>query len=488
MCNLGGIVRKGRTIGFAMGAAAVAAAVVVAAATAAPAASRPDASTGATAPKVSIRPGVLHLGKVFSSPPTGQCAPGITCYVPAQMQRAYNLGPLLRRGITGKGRTIAIVDSFGSPTIKSDLAFFDKTFGLPAPPSLAVIAPVGRIPKWDPANSDMVGWAGETSLDVEWAHAMAPGANIVLIETPVSETEGVTGFPQIVKAEQLVISNPRAHGIAKPDVISQSFSATEETFTGIGQINAKGLRDSYKLAARHGVTVLTATGDSGAADVGLDLSTFFTKPVTSWPDSDPLVTGVGGTQVKLSSSGKFSQVAWNDTFTRAVQEFIFGDAGPNPLASGGGKSILFSRPTWQNGVKSVTGSARGVPDISMSGACSGLADVFESFPPGTGIPNGWFPSCGTSEATPLFAGVVALAAQVAGHSLGLINPALYRLSAQHAPGLVDVTSGSNIVSFTQGGKKFTFGFPARKGYDLVTGVGTVNAAFFAYELAGKRVP
>jgi subtilase family serine protease len=471
-----------------MGVTAVAAAVVAAAATSAPAASRPDASTRATAPKISIKPGVLHLGKVFSSPPTGQCAPGITCYVPAQMQRAYNLGPLFSRGITGKGRTIAIVDSFGSPTIKRDLAFFDKTFGLPAPPSLAVIAPAGPIPKWDPANSDMVGWAGETTLDVEWAHAMAPGANIVLIETPVSETEGVTGFPQIVNAEKQVITNPRAHGIAKPDVISQSFSATEETFTGIGQINAKGLRDSYKLAAQHGVTVLTASGDSGAADVGLDLSTFFTRPVTSWPDSDPLVTGVGGTQVKLSSTGKFSQVAWNDTFTRAVQEYIFGDAGPNPLASGGGKSILFSRPTWQNGVKSVTGNARGVPDISMSGACAGLADVYESFPPGTGIPNGWFPSCGTSEATPLFAGIVALAAQVAGHSLGLINPALYRLSAQHAPGLVDVTSGSNIVSFTQGGKKYTFGFPARKGYDLVTGVGTVNAAFFAYELAGKRVP
>jgi subtilase family serine protease len=488
MCNLGGIVPKGRTIRLAVGATALAAAAVVAVATTAPAASRPDTSTGASAPKVSIRPGVLHLGKAFSAPPPTACAVGITCYTPAQLQKAYNLAPLYKRGITGKGRTIAIVDSFGSPTIKSDLAFFDKTFALPAPPSFKVIAPAGPIPKWDPNNSDMVGWAGETTLDVEWAHAMAPGANIVLVETPVSETEGVTGFPQIVNAEKQVITNPRAHGIAKPDVISQSFSATEETFTGIGQINANHLRDSYKLAAQRGVTVLTATGDSGAADVGLDLSTYFTKPVTSWPDSDPLVTGVGGTQVKLSSAGKFSQVAWNDTFNHAVQELIFGDAGPNPLASGGGKSVLFSRPTWQNGVKSVTGTARGVPDISMSGACSGLADVYESFPPGTGIPNGWFPSCGTSEATPLFAGIVALAAQVAGHSLGLINPALYRLSAQHAPGLVDVTSGSNIVSFAQGGKKFTFGFPARKGYDLVTGVGTVNGALFAYELAGKRVP
>ena len=483
--------RKGRTISLAIGATALAAAVVVAAATSAPAASRPDSSTAATAPKISIRPGVLHLGKVFSTAPTtGFCETHfkVACYVPAQLQRAYNLSPLFKKGITGKGRTIAIVDSFGSPTIKSDLAFFDKTFGLPAPPSFKVIAPAGPIPKWDPNNSDMVGWAGETSLDVEWAHAMAPGASIVLIETPVSETEGVTGFPQIVSAEKQVISDPGKFGVNKPDVISQSFSATEETFTGIGQINANGLRDSYKLAASRGVTVLTATGDSGAADVGLDLSTFFTKPVTSWPDSDPLVTGVGGTHVRLSTAGKFSSVAWNDTFSHDVQEYIFGNAGPNPLAGGGGKSVLFSRPTWQNGVRSVTGSARGVPDIAMSAACNGLADVYESFPPGTGLPNAWYPSCGTSEATPLFAGIVALAAQVAGHSLGLINPALYRLSAQHAPGLVDVTSGSNIVTFTQGGKKYSFGFPATKGYDLVTGVGTVNAAFFAYELAGQPVP
>jgi subtilase family serine protease len=484
-------VRKGRIITLAMGASVLAAAVVVAAATTAPAASRPDASTGASAPKISIRPGVVHLGKVFSgAPTTAQCEKQfqVACYVPAQLQKAYNLAPLFQRGITGKGRTIAIVDSFGSPTIKSDLAFFDKTFGLPAPPSFKILAPAGPIPKWDPKNSDMVGWAGETTLDVEWAHAMAPGANIVLIETPVSETEGVTGFPQIVSAESKVISNPGAFGVNKPDVISQSFSATEETFTGIGQINANHLRDSYKLAAARGVTVLTATGDSGAADVGLDLSTYFTKPVTSWPDSDPLVTGVGGTHVRLNSNGTFSSVAWNDTYVHAVQEYIFGNAGPNPLAGGGGKSVLFGRPAYQDGVKSVTGSARGVPDIAMSAACNGLADVYESFPAGSNIPNGWYPSCGTSEATPLFAGIVALAAQVAGHSLGLINPALYRLSAQQAPGLVDVTSGSNIVTFTQGGKTYTFGFPAKKGYDLVTGVGTVNGALFAYELAGRRVP
>ena len=126
--------------------------------------------------------------------------------------------------MTGKGVTIVIVDSYGSPTIRGDLAVFDRAYHLPAPPSLRIIQPAGKVPGYDPANSDMVGWAGETTLDVEWAHAVAPGANILLVETPVSETEGVHGFPQIVAAEQYVLK----HHLG--DVISQSFGATEPTF------------------------------------------------------------------------------------------------------------------------------------------------------------------------------------------------------------------------------------------------------------------
>ena len=101
-----------------------------------------------------------------------------------------------------------------------------------------------------------------------------------------------------------------------------------------------------------------------------------------------------------------------------------------------------------------------------------------------GAPSGWSPECGTSEATPLFAGIVALADQVAGHSLGLINPALYQLAAAHKPGIVDVTSGNNTVSFTQDGREQTVpGFTARPGYNLATGLGTVNAPYFVPELA-----
>jgi subtilase family serine protease len=265
------------------------------------------------------------------------------------------------------------------------------------------------------------------------------------------------------------------------DVISQSFSATEQTFSPRASVNA--LRAAYVDAQRHHVTVLAASGDNGAANVGLDGSTFFTLPTTTWPPSDPLVTAIGGTQLHLAANGSHTSpdTVWNDTFSVPTQKFIFGNNGPNPLAAGGGKSVLFSRPSYQNLVRGVVGQSRGVPDISMSAACNGAVDVYQSFP---GIAAGWFPTCGTSEATPLFAGIVALAVQQAHHSLGLINPALYLMSALHLPGLVDVTSGNNTVSFAQGGTQHTVrGFSAGPGYDLASGVGTVNAALFVPELA-----
>ena len=377
--------------------------------------------------------------------------------------------------MNGKGATIVIVDSFGSPTIQNDLATFDAQFGLPAPPSFKIIQPAGAVPPFDPTNGTMLSWAGETTLDVEYAHTIAPGASIVLVETPVAETEGVTGFPEIIQAEKYVIN----HHIG--DVISQSFSATEQTFSSKASVDA--LRAAYVDAQRHHITVLAATGDSGAANVGLDGSTYFTFPATTWPPSDPLVTAVGGTQLHLDANGNHTSpdTVWNDTFSAATNQFIFGNNGPNPLAGGGGKSVLFSRPSYQNLVRGVVGHARGVPDISMSAACNGAVDVYQSFAP-TEV--GWFPTCGTSEATPLFAGIVALADQVAHHSLGLINPALYVMSALHLPGLVDVTSGNNTVSFTQNNKKITVqGFNARPGYDLASGLGTVNGALFVPELA-----
>ncbi len=471
--------RKWSVTGLAAGATALAAGVIAAAA---PAGSAATMAAAASAPAIAVKSGVLHPVGGMPAPSQANCvASGFYhCLTPQQVETAYNLAPLYRHGVTGKGETIVIVDSFGSPTIMKDLAVFDRQFRLPAPPSFRIIAPAGKIPKWNPGNSDMTGWGGETTLDVEYAHAIAPGANILLVETPVSETEGVTGFPQIIEAENYVLE----HHLG--DVISQSFSATEQTFTGLGQISRYHLRSAYVQAAKEkdGPTILAASGDSGAADVELDGTTYYTHRVTSWPDSDPLVTGVGGTELVAGKGSTYTSVAWNDTYDPHL------GGGTVPFATGGGLSVLFSRPSYQNGVENVVGSARGVPDVSMNGACSSPVFTYQSFPQ-KGTPAGWYPACSTSEATPEFAGIVALADQVAGHALGVINPALYRLSAANAPGIVPVTSGNSTVTFVQGkpAKTYTIkGFTARAGYSLVDGVGTVNAWYLVYELAGMTPP
>ena len=456
------------------------AAALSGAAAMAPAAVTTAAASSAAA--VTIRPEVIHVAGAQKSPPsTAYCEKHfhIACYQPGQIRRAFDLPALYRqtvrgRRVTGRGQTIIIVDSFGSPTVRHDLTIFDKRAGLPAPPSLRVIQPAGQVAPYQ-ATATRAGWAGETDLDVEYAHAIAPGANILLVETPTSEEEGTTGFPQIVKAEEYVIN----HHLG--GVISQSFSATEQTFPARRALLR--LRGAYTDAARQGVTVLAASGDGGAADVHVNEVDYYLHPVTSWPDSDPLVTGVGGVQLHLTATGQPARPAsvWNDTRNAATNEYIVGDNGPNPLAGGGGKSAVFARPRYQDGVRNVVAGRRGVPDISMSGACNGAADMYQSF---KGQPAGWYPTCGTSEATPEFAGIVALADQVAGHPLGLLNPYLYRLLAQHKPGIADITTGNNTVSFTQGGKLRTVrGFHAGPGYDLASGVGTVDARYFAFELA-----
>ena len=433
-------------------------------------------------PAVRISPDAIHAAGPSGQPPTtASCERDyhIACYSPGQIRQAYQLPALLARGITGAGQTIVIVDSFGSPTVGRDLRAFDTAFGLPAPPALTVIQPAGRVPAYRP-SANREGWAGETNLDVEYAHVMAPGAKILLVETPTSENEGTTGFLQIVSAEEYVIG----HHLG--GVISQSFSATEQTFPS--RASLLHLRAAYLDAARNGVTVLAASGDSGAADLRFNQASYYRQPVTSWPDSDPLVTGVGGTQLQLDAAGRRTapDQVWNDTYNPAANMFISGSRGPNPLAGGGGKSVMFSRPGYQRGVQAAVGSQRGVPDISMSAACNGSVIEYQSF---GGQPPGWYPTCGTSESTPLFAGLVALADQLAGHPLGLINPRLYQLAAQHAPGIVDIVHGRNTVAFRTGGGLHTVpGFTAGPGYDMASGLGTVDAALLVPALAGQPPP
>ncbi|HEY6378472.1 MAG TPA: S53 family peptidase [Candidatus Dormibacteraeota bacterium] len=432
---------------------------------------------GAPAPRVAAvapHPFIHELGALHSPPTTAECLNvifGFHCYQPFQLARAYGLTALHKAGIDGRGRSILIVDSFGSPTIAHDLKVFDQTFGIPDPPSFTIRHDAGAPPPFDPNNSDMAGWAAETTLDVEWSHVFAPGARIVLEETPVSETEGVQGFPEIVKAENYAIN----HGLA--DVISQSFGATEETFPGKAALLA--LRGSFKNAARHHVTVLGSSGDQGSTDFQANLTDLYTFPVNSWPSSDPLVTSIGGTMLTLDAKGNRLQpdVVWNDLNT------VGGGAG------GGGLSKVFAQPGFQDDVESVVGEARGTPDISMSAAVDGAVVYYHTYLPSDAqdMKGPWHTVAGTSEAAPEFAGIVAMADQVAGHRLGNINNALYGLRYGHG-GLVDVTQGNNTFGpFTNSdGKSYTVsGFSAGKGYDLASGLGTINAARFVPALAGE---
>ena len=397
----------------------VAIAVAAAAALVMPAAAQRAAT-------VRAHPYIHEVGSLHAPPTTSDCLNilfGFHCYQPFQLVKAYNLGPLHEDGIDGRGRTILIVDSFGSPTIANDLHVFDQTFGIPDPPSLTIRQDAGPVPPFDVTNGDMTGWAAETTLDVEWSHVFAPGANIVLEETPVSETEGVQGFPEIVKAENYAID----HGLA--DVISQSFGATEETFPNSASILA--LRGSFKNARKHHVTVLGSSGDQGATDFQFNASDLYTTRVNSWPSSDPLVTSIGGTMLTLDGNGNRLQpdVVWNDLNT------VGGGAG------GGGVSAVFERPSFQNRVRSVTGDMRGTPDISLSAAVDGAVVYYHTYLPtdAQSQRGPWHIVAGTSEASPEFAGIVAMADQMAGHRLGNINKSLYRLRQ----GIVDVTQGNN---------------------------------------------
>jgi subtilase family serine protease len=405
----------------------------------------------------------ILVGKQIPAPlTTTQCLAqiGINCYTPVQYRTAYNLNRLYARGVTGRGRTIVIVDSFGSPTIRHDIKVFDKQFGFPNP-NLKVLK-FGNVPPFDPNNETQVGWAEETTLDVEYAHSIAPQAKIVLAETPVAETEGVTGLPEMMNAERALINA----GVG--DVISQSFGATENTFPGFSQGNFSSLLDlryAFKDAVLHNVTVVAGSGDDGATNAESDGQTLYPMRVNSWPSSDPLVTSVGGTMLNLDNNGNrlSPDTVWNDGFG----------------AGGGGVSGVFSRPLFQLGVRSVVGSQRGTPDISMTAAVNGAAWVYWSFP-GAGAP-GWELVGGTSEATPIFAGVVALADQLAGHRLGWINPDLYSLGALSThtslpTGIVDVTAGNNSFAGVTG-------FSAAPGYDLASGWGTIDAYTFVHALA-----
>ena len=424
----------------------------------------------------SAEPFHILVGGHTAQPPTlsfCQANYGIACYGPPQIEQAYDMKPLYRAGLNGAGKTIVIVDSYGSPTIQSDLQTFDQAYGLPAPPHFDIITPDGPVTQNenDPTGTTQ-GWGVETTLDVEYSHAMAPGANILLVETPVAETEGIGGIPQMVQAENYVID----HRLG--DVITQSWGATEQTFASPQQLLSQ--RSAYENALLHNVSVLASSGDTGAADYEFDGSDLYPFPAINWPASDPLVTAVGGLELHLDNNGFRTQPdnVWNDPTP---------PCGSQPCAGSGGLSSVFSRPFYQDGVRYVVGNRRGMPDVSLNAAVSSAVNIYLSFLPG--MPGFWEPIAGTSEASPLFSGIVAVADQAAHHDLGLLNPRLYQLGDGFRSPIDDITLGNNTVTWVQPSTKQTItvqGYSAVPGYDLASGLGTPDGARLVAELAGFR--
>ncbi|HEY0806590.1 MAG TPA: S53 family peptidase, partial [Pseudonocardiaceae bacterium] len=279
------------------------------------------ATGGVMTPAIGAHPQYKVAGQVSANPAATtfscQTTTPAQCYGPTQIRAAYGVDKLGNAGLNGAGRTIVIVDAFQSPTIASDLATFDKLFGVSAP-KLNIIAPDGLTP-FDQNDGVQVGWAGEITLDVEYAHSIAPAATIDLVLAKSSNDA------DIFSAQKFVVD----HNLG--DTLTQSFGEAEQCQDPT--INA-ATHKLYQKAAEEGMTVFASSADQGAALPTCDGASFF--KAVSTPASDPFVTGVGGTILDANGlTGAYnSEVVWNEPAFQA--------------AGGGGFSTLFKKPEFQH--------------------------------------------------------------------------------------------------------------------------------------------
>ncbi|HEY5312841.1 MAG TPA: pre-peptidase C-terminal domain-containing protein, partial [Pirellulales bacterium] len=343
-------------------------------------------------------------------------------YTATQILTAYGVNQLVINGSqpTGAGETIAIIDAYNDPDITNDLATFDTAMGLPAPPSFTVVSQTGSTTSL-PTN-DTTGWAVEESLDVEWAHTMAPGANIMLVEG------NSNSFSDLETAITYAESVP---GVA---VISMSYGSGEQSTEASGD-------SLYTTPNGHsGITFVASTGDGGSPG--------------EYPAYSPNVVAVGGTSLYLSGSNYSSESGWS--------------------GSGGGISQYEAQPSYQTGVVTQSGTQRTIPDVSFDADPNTGPAIIDSWTYGSADP--WTQIGGTSFSAPSWAAIITLADQVR-VSDGLSNmdgptqtlPALYDLPTTD---FHDVTTGSNG------------GFSAGPGYDLVTGRGTPLVNLLVPDLSG----
>jgi subtilase family serine protease len=421
-------------------------------------------ATGAAAKPTATAPGVVTVTAAAHVGTLSDCrdlTPAL-CYGVRQFLTAYGIEPLLSRGIDGRGQSVVLLELVPSQTltatdsdIRDDLAVFDGLFGLPS-------ARLQVITRFAGAGSPYLA-GGEEAMDAEMVHAVAPAATIRIVLLPQG-TGNFSNGDLWINALRLAPS--------LGDIVSITAGLSERCATPAG---AAKLNSALQYDEEQHVTVIASSGDDGAA--GGPCSGTEPVPVraVNVPASDPLVLAAGGTTLEANrTTGAYiGETAWN----KPAPPLPAGAPTPPasvraeelPTASNGGFSILFSRPGYQDGVPGI-GRMRGVPDVSADASnTSGMAVAF-SLTPGNVVT----PADGTSASAPFWAGVVALADQYAGHALGFVNPAIYRIgrSAHYHSAFHDVTTGSNTVTYPAG---TVTGYRATPGWDPVTGWGSPDA-------------
>ena len=354
-------------------------------------------------------------------------------YQPSDIQTAYNLTPLYQHGLNGAGTTIAIVDAFGSTTIAQDAQAFSSAMGLP-PINLTVIGTPTESNFSGDANS---GWATETTLDVEWVHAVAPGAKIVLVVTPTNSNSDL--FNGIVTAA----STP---GVV---AISNSWDGFDIGVAGDGEFYRAADSILQEIGAA-GISVNFSTGDSG--DNSSQLGGLYTS--TGWPASSPFATGIGGVSVALDKNKHIAwQTSWGTELTEIADTVALGSPPldtPNnegfDAGGTGGFSDTYPKPSWQFGVP---GDRRGTPDISwVADPFTGVEIIFTADAAGD---LGIEPIGGTSVACPMFTALWGIATQRAHRLLGQAAPRLYRISSESEAitDIVSMSSQNNVTGTVQ---------------------------------------
>ena len=382
---------------------------------------------------------------------------------PSQMRGAYGVGNISFGGVTGDGtgQTIAIVDVYDDPNIVSDLHNFDVYFGLPDPPSFTKLNQNGSsspLPGTDPAgpysSTGKSTWEQEESLDVEWAHVIAPKANIILYEANNAGLGLYTAVSAARATAGVTVVSMSWGGSEFSEESSGGSSSYDSMYftTPSGHIGAGGVAG--------GITFVAATGDSGAYISSGTLG-------VQYPAASPNVLAVGGTTLNVSGSSYVSESGWGN-----------GTSSYSEHGSGGGISSYESQPSYQTGVVTQSTTYRTIPDVSIDADPNTGVPIYDSWDFGASTPWAHGYEGGTSLAAPMWSGLVAIADQgraLAGlGSLDGLTQTLPRVYTLPASDFHDITSGNN-------------GYAAGAGYDLVTGRGTPIANTLVPDLTGSPV-